>query len=430
MSCHQQQFSRDFKVNFLMLLLLISTFSTASSVTRAQLDSTNYVEYRGVVVDRKSDDPLPFASLLVIGTNNTTVSNAEGQFLLKLKRNSDIVKIHISYLGYKTKEISLDVLQQQKVKIELDPTSVQLPEVNVVSKDAEELVRAMLARKAENYPSKQELLTAFYRETIKKGHSYVSLSEAVIEVYKQPCTSTKFDMVRLYKSRKSTDYTKLDTLTFKLMGGPFNTLYMDLLKNPELLFTDDMSSIYSFSFDRSVYMNNKLLFIIDFKQKPSTTESLYFGKLYIDAQTLALKSAVFNLNVENSLQAAALFIKKKPIGASVYPTKATYRIDYFEKDGKWYYGYGRIELGMKINWKKKLFNTHYYSVIEMAVTDRTTLPENASISVKERLAPSIVISNEATGFSDPKFWGAYNVIEPEKPIELAIKKIQKQLEKK
>ena len=39
------------------------------------------------------------------------------------------------------------------------------------------------------------------------------------------------------------------------------------------------------------------------------------------------------------------------------------------------------------------------------------------------------MSDEASGFSDPEFWGEYNVIEPEKPIESAIKKIQKQLEK-
>ena len=34
-----------------------------------------------------------------------------------------------------------------------------------------------------------------------------------------------------------------------------------------------------------------------------------------------------------------------------------------------------------------------------------------------------------SGFSDPDFWGAYNIIEPDKSIELAIEKIQKQLKK-
>jgi hypothetical protein len=37
------------------------------------------------------------------------------------------------------------------------------------------------------------------------------------------------------------------------------------------------------------------------------------------------------------------------------------------------------------------------------------------------------LEDEAIGFSDPDFWGEYNIIEPEKSIESAIKKIQRQL---
>jgi hypothetical protein len=36
---------------------------------------------------------------------------------------------------------------------------------------------------------------------------------------------------------------------------------------------------------------------------------------------------------------------------------------------------------------------------------------------------------EVSGFADPEFWGEYNVIEPEKPIEQAIRKIQRKMGK-
>jgi hypothetical protein len=156
---------------------------------------------------------------------------------------------------------------------------------------------------------------------------------------------------------------------------------------------------------------------------------MYYGKLYIDAESLALKSAVFSLNVSNKEAAASMFIKKKPFNARAYPFDTKYRIDYLEKDGKWYYAYSRIELVMKVIWKKKLFNTNYYSVIEMAVTDWEKGVENKAFDYKKRLNPSVIISDEASGFSDPKFWGEFNVIEPEKSIDTAIRKIQKQLEK-
>jgi len=191
-----------------------------------------------------------------------------------------------------------------------------------------------------------------------------------------------------------------------------------------------MLANYEFTFDRSTYTDNKLIYVVDFKQRPNKTEPLYYGKLYIDAQNLALKSASFSLDISDRDASAEMFIKKKPFNARVYPTEAKYRIDYLEKDGKWYYSYSRIELGLKIIWKKKLFNTNYLSTVEMAVTDWGKGAEDKSLNFTEKLKPSVIITDEASGFTDSQFWGEYNVIEPEKSIDSAIKKIQKKLEKK
>ena len=107
---------------------------------------------------------------------------------------------------------------------------------------------------------------------------------------------------------------------------------------------------------------------------------------------------------------------------------AAYRIDYREKNGKWYYSYSRGQIIFKIEWKKRLFNTIYESTIEMAVTDWEKTTEKP-VKFSERMKSNIVMTDEISGFADREFWGEYNVIEPEKPIESAIKKIQKRLEK-
>ncbi len=392
-------------------------------------DTINYTEYKGFVVDKKSGNPLAYASLNVIGTNISTVTNADGEFSLKIMNNLSKVKLNVSYIGYKNKSATLADLKVEKPLIELEPSSIQLPEVSVISKDADALIKAVFDKTRDNYSNNAASMTAFYRETIKKSKAYVSLSEAVIEVNKQPYTTFKSDIVKLIKSRKKADYSKLDTVAFKLMGGPFNSLYLDIMKNPELIFTDKMMSNYEFSFDRSTQMDNRLIYVLDFKQLPRVEEPLYYGKLYIDAKSLALKTAIFNLNISNKELSARMFIMKKPLNSTVYPVHASYRIDYGERNGKWVYSYSRIELGLKINWKKKLFNTNYFSTIEMAVTDWSENEVLNPITAKERIRPSVVISDEASGFSEPTFWGEYNVIEPEKSIESAIKKIQKQLEK-
>lgn len=422
----------SFVINCLIVLAFLPFSVMASTFlpTTQHANQDSFNEYRAKVVDRKNGETLTYASVLVVGSNVSTVTNSEGEFSLKIGKELLDAKIVISHIGYKSKTVTLAEVTQDKAKVELEPTSVELPEISVVSKNAEALIREVLDRKDKNYSSDLNRMTAFYRETIKKGRSYVSLSEAVAEIYKQPYNSYKNDIVTLFKARKKADYSKLDTVAFKLQGGPFNSLYLDIMRYPDMIFTDEMLANYEFTFDRSTYMDKRLIFVIDFKQRAGVVDPLYYGKLYIDAKNYAMKSAVFNLNLQNREMASKMFVLKKPFNADVYPVEASYRIDYTEKDGKWYYSYSRIQLGLKINWKKRLFKTTYNSTIEMAVTDWELDTDTKLASPKDRIKPSIVISDEAVGFSDPSFWGEYNVIEPEKSIESAIKKIQKQLEKK
>ena len=413
---------------FLLIFLFLPVAARTSTTLTEIEHNDNFTEYKGKIVDKKSGASLPYAGITIIGTNISTISNSEGDFSIKITKDLRDPKVKISFIGYKNKLATLADLG--KARIELEPSSIELPELNVISKDAEVLIRAVLEKRGENYFNAPTLMTSFYRETIRKNHSYVSLSEAVVEVNKQPYASFKADAVRLFKSRKQADYNKLDTLAFKLQGGPFSSLYLDIMKNPDFIFTDDIISNYEFTFDHSTREDNRLMYVLDFKQRSNTNNPMYFGKLYIDAKSLALKTAVFSLNIKDKDAAASMFIQKKPFNARAYPTDTKYRVDYLEKDGKWYYAYSRIELGMRIIWKKKLFNTNYFSTVEMAVTDWGQGAETKSFYYKDRLKPSVIISDEADGFSDPKFWGEFNVIEPEKSIDSAIKKIQKQLEKK
>jgi hypothetical protein len=63
----------------------------------------------------------------------------------------------------------------------------------------------------------------------------------------------------------------------------------------------------------------------------------------------------------------------------------------------------------------------------MAVTDWEKVGKDERPKYRQRIRKSVILSDEASGFSDPDFWGEYNIIEPEKSIESAIRKIQRQL---
>jgi hypothetical protein len=66
---------------------------------------------------------------------------------------------------------------------------------------------------------------------------------------------------------------------------------------------------------------------------------------------------------------------------------------------------------------------------EMAVTDWEKSLASEFPRYRNRIKSDIILTDEAIGFSDPDFWGEYNIIEPEKSIESAIKKIQRQLKR-
>jgi len=389
-----------------------------------------YSEYSGKVVDSESGKGLVFATLEVTNTNISTITNNDGEFLLKVPDNMQDQSVVVSFLGYKAKTILLSNLKNNNNKIVLVAQITELPETNInIYKSAKKLVKEVFRRKAVNNLDQKALMTAFYRETIKKRRKNVSLAEAIVNVYKQPYSSLRKDDIQLYKSRKSTDYSKLDTVALKLQGGPFNALYVDLMKYPKYIFTDEMMEFYHFTYAPSTTINGKVVYVVNFSQAQGVSQPLYYGKLFIDAGTLALNSAIYNLNVEDKEMAGSMFVKKKPRGVKVYPTKAAYRVDYREKDGKWYYSYSNVQMTFKVNRKRKLFNSIYSLSSEMAITDWKINPDSENLKSKEKLRPSIIIADETSGFTDPQFWGAYNVIEPEKSIESAINKIKRQLKK-
>ncbi|SNR82301.1 carboxypeptidase-like regulatory domain-containing protein [Lutibacter flavus] len=413
----------------LILLAFIGFQNSIYSSNKIVNDTIGFNEYKGIVIDSKSKKALIFAAITVNNTNISSVTNTQGKFILKIPKKYTNNKITVSFLGYTSKVVNLSDTSTDDIEVRLETHIEELSEIKINIKDAKTLISEMLRKKGDNYFDFPTSMTAFYRETIKKRRSYVSLSEAVVGINKQSYNLDRKDILKLYRARKSTDYKKLDTITLKLRGGPYSTVQIDAMKNSDVLFSEDVFDYYDFVFENSTKIDNKPIFVVSFKQKPSISDPMYYGKLYIDANSYALTMAKFSLNLENPKKASRLFIIKKPARATVLPIEASYQIDYREKDGKWYLGYSRIQLGFKIDYDKRLFNSVYNITMEMAVTDWEKSTDENIFKARERLRSTAILSDEAQGFSDPEFWGEFNVIEPEKPIESAIKKIQKQLRK-
>ena len=413
------------KKRFLFVLCLL--FFVGNLPYYAQT-TIKFIEVKGKIIDENSKDALVFADIVLNDSNISTITNSDGEFVLKVPDSLASNLIRFSHLGYQKKELKItDILSNSKII--LKPVLTELTTVEIKTfKNAESLLKETLKNRSV-YNSNSALMTAFYRETIKKRNRNASLSEAVVQIHKQPYSNFKNDDIELIKSRKSTDYSRLDTLAVKLQGGPFSNLYTDIIKYPEFIFTNEEIELYDFSFSESTQINDQLVYVINFKQKPNVIQPMYYGKLYIDAETLALTNAVYRLNVENRELSSQMYVRKKPRQVDVYPTEATYRVNYRTKNGKWHYAYSNILLTFKVNWKGKLFNSTYTLNSEMAITDWSINNTKLAKVNDNILKPTTILADETSGFKDPSFWGEYNIIEPEKSIESAIEKIKKQLKR-
>ena len=93
-----------------LFFLIASPLNTGANILNqfnTQKVSQSYVEFMGVVVDAITKEPLIFADVTVNGSNIRTVTNKEGEFLLKVPNDLLDKDINISFLGYEKLVIPL-----------------------------------------------------------------------------------------------------------------------------------------------------------------------------------------------------------------------------------------------------------------------------------------------------------------------------------
>ena len=240
---------------FLLFLFLISFDVNAQD---------NFKELKGKVIDGTTKKALPYVSIGIGNSNIATVTNDEGEFLLKVPEHYKDTSVMFNLLGYKTRQLLVSEVEQD-TNIELFFETTALSQVDIsVYKNAKNLVEEVFAKTPQNNSNKVVLMTAFYRETIKKRKKNVSLTEAVVNLYKQSYTNGSRDIVSLRKARKSTDYRRLDTVAVKLVGGPFSTLFLDVMKYPKYVFSKETILDYDFSFSKPSIVNDMPVHVVNF----------------------------------------------------------------------------------------------------------------------------------------------------------------------
>lgn len=106
---------------------------------------------RGVVMNRASEEAVPFASIHVGKSKLNVTANAKGRFEMLVLADSS-VQLHISASGYRTKVVSVDV-GKTFIEIPMEPVNLQLQEI-VVSGTLRSVTRLSSPIPVESYPAR------------------------------------------------------------------------------------------------------------------------------------------------------------------------------------------------------------------------------------------------------------------------------------
>ena len=407
-----------------MRLFMTMTLLTVLLTIRAQSVVS------GVVTDRQTGRALSHVSVTAEGSNAHTVTNEEGRFVLKTPEMPKYVQL--SHISYKTRRQSLTAGNTENLRIMMVGNTIELGEVIVSIDDPLSIVKAAIERIEKNYPNRPELVRCFYRETARRGSRFISVAEAVTDMYKSSYSrGPEWDAVAILKGRRLMSMKARDTLGVKIQGGPVLPLMVDVAKNREYVLSEHELNNCTFHLKAPVKIDDRLQYVVSTEPNMITLFPLMYGTLYIDQETLAFTRAELQLDVRDWGRASDYMLVHKPLGLRFRPRELTVTVVYeTDAQGITRMSYVRNEMQFNCDWKRRLFASPFTTVSEMVVTDRQFKGDEVkrtrgrnSFGIKDRFYDKVEY------FDDPDFWEDYNIIEPTESLENAIGKLKKKVRK-
>ena len=413
-------------------LFFLTGLCTAFLLTARAADTDDIV-IRGLIRDRDSRRVLENVNVSAERGSVGTVSNADGVFVLKIPAGFASGGVRLSHVGYLDTLLSADELagyadadgKGAKV-IYMVPSGIELDAAILLGGDPRQIVGEALDRIPSNYAANETLYSAFYRETVRKGSRYVSVSEAVADVFKTDYSrrDITWDKVRILKGRRLISQMRRDTLAVKISGGPTLPLVLDVVKNGDALFEKADLDDYVFEMEVPVNTGGRLHYVISFRPATVRPYPLLEGVLYIDRENLALTRAEFSMDLSNRTKATDAVLRRRPAGLKFRPLEVSYIATYRQQNGRTYLNYVRNTIRFRCTWAKRLFASAYTSCTEMVMVDRRE-GGDLDFARREAFRDRQIFYDMVDDYWDADYWKDYNIIEPTESLEHAVNRLKK-----
>lgn len=403
--------ARDYHRLFLLLL-----FSLATVCADSYLKGQSYFTVQGKIVDQRDNSPLAFAHLSLVDGRIGTTSNEDGYFILQLPRRFEKDSIKVSYLGYQSTVVAITARGNNQMEIKLKPAGIDLKEIVVRPNDVDPimLVKTMLRKLGRNYPKKPKNSTGFFREVIYLNTSpptEMLYAEGVLEFYKTGYKSKirSRDAVRIIKGvRKPLFYGYKhaeDTLSLPAISqGSHLGILVDIVKTLPDFLEPRFWQRYKFQHIGYSNIDTFNLHIVKFKPFSEERLGLFEGKLYIDANSMALVKAIFI----PTRRTVDRYNRLHGVGQRL-PIKLNSRIlevNYSNYQGTWHLKSGHV-INQYVDIRTKVPFVNKMDMIITAIQAGKGQPIPSEQALHKESVFAVLVNTPSA-----QFWEGYNVLAP------------------
>ena len=275
----------------------------------------------GKVIDSKTSEPIPYATVRIKKSQVGIITNAEGDFRILNEPGFHSDSLIVTCIGFHRLSLAFSMLKTSVINnLKLETYVYKLHEVTVNARRTRQrnsltsviIVARAIRKIKDNNPTGPFSYVSYYRDYKKDSSTYLNLNEAIIQTldkgFSYPSDSSRF---RLLDFRKNTDFpqtnitpyydlpeTDHSDVWFKKIPHAFvgdqygNEFFILLVHDPIRnfnkrsfsfvnVFEKDFIKNHWFSAPEVVHDGNTLLNKINFIAKPRITEDNFQGSIFI-----------------------------------------------------------------------------------------------------------------------------------------------------
>ena len=293
---------------------------------------------RGKVINSKTSEPVPYATVRLKNSQVGVISNAEGDFRILNNPGFQSDSLIVSSIGFHWLSVAFSVLKTSVVNnLKLVPNIYGLNEVRIIARkkrlSPEMIIARALRNIKKNNPAIPFSYVSYYRDYQKDSSNYLNLNEAIIQTLDKSFAYTSdSNSYRLLDFKKNMDFVRMNITPYydlpetdhsdawfkriphAIVGDQYgNELFIllvhDAIRNFDKrsfsfieTLTQDFIRNHRFSSPMGIYDGSTLLYKIGFTAKRQITGDtiLAKGAIFIQPDDYSIHKLEYSASFLNS----------------------------------------------------------------------------------------------------------------------------------